>query len=121
MNPIQQQSLEQTRRQFLGTSSRIGVGAAALATLLSGSANAETLSQSRRRSLATDNGPGYGPGPSYGPGPGYGPGYGPRGGNPSRGYGEPPSDGRYGAPQGGQPQRQEDENPRRDYANPGAW
>jgi hypothetical protein len=66
MNPVQQQalaqSLEQTRRQFLGTSSRIGVGAAALATLLSGTASGKTLPDSKSLSLATDNGPGYGPG-----------------------------------------------------------
>ena len=62
MNPIQQQLLEQTRRQFLGTSARIGVGAAALASLLSRNANADKSPGGQPRSLAVGNGPGYGPG-----------------------------------------------------------
>jgi hypothetical protein len=62
MNPIQQQLLEQTRRQFLGASARIGVGAAALASLLCETKGADRSSADGRHSLATDNGPGYGPG-----------------------------------------------------------
>lgn len=67
---------------------------------------------------------GYGSGGGWG-GPGWGapPGYGPWGGfpPPRPGYGPPPGQGRYAPPSGERPQRQEDQNPRRDYANPGAW
>lgn len=68
MDPIEQNLLEQTRRQFLGTSSRIGVGAAALASLMGASSIADESNNKDRHSLATDNGPGYGPG---NPGPGH--------------------------------------------------
>lgn len=61
MDSINQHLLQQTRRHFLGTSSRIGVGAAALASLLRADLPA-TLLPGDERSLATDNGPGYGPG-----------------------------------------------------------
>lgn len=70
MNPRQQQLLQQTRRQFLGASSRIGVGTAALASLLCENAGADSMSGNRRHSLAIDNGPGYGagnPGPVHFP------------------------------------------------------
>lgn len=61
MNPIQEMQLQQTRRQFLGASGRVGIGAAALATLLNPTA---TAAESVRPpgSLARNNGPGYGPG-----------------------------------------------------------
>lgn len=58
MNPLQEHFLQQTRRQFLGASSRIGIGAAALASLLPEFGLANDTSSS----LATNNGPGYAPG-----------------------------------------------------------
>ncbi len=62
MDPIQQFLLQQSRRQFLGNASRIGIGAAALASLIGKTAIADALPIQAGHSLATDNGPGYGPG-----------------------------------------------------------
>lgn len=64
MNPINQLLYSQSRRQFLGSSSRVGIGAAALASLLGsdGFASGVPADASSRGSLARDNGPGYGPG-----------------------------------------------------------
>jgi hypothetical protein len=61
---------QQTRRQFLSASSRIGVGAIALGTLLNRSAAADLPAVTVADSLATNNGPGYGsgnPGPVHFP------------------------------------------------------
>lgn len=57
MNPFNEYRLNLTRRHFLRDASRIGLGAAALATL-----GAE--SNANAASLAEHNGPGYGPGQS---------------------------------------------------------
>lgn len=65
MNPLQHYLHQQTRRQFLAATGRVGIGGAALATLLNESARADGAGDN---SLAVGNGPGYGPG---NPGPGH--------------------------------------------------
>ncbi|MFT6620552.1 MAG: hypothetical protein ACJASX_003465 [Limisphaerales bacterium] len=53
MDPLTEYRMEQTRRQFLGTTGRVGIGAAALASL---GASASVVDGS---GLAKNNGPGY--------------------------------------------------------------
>ena len=62
MNPLESFLQNQTRRQFLGSCGRVGVGAAALNTLLQSDLLANKLGDPAPRSLATGNGPGYAPG-----------------------------------------------------------
>ena len=59
MNPIDEYRLNLTRRHFLRHTSRVGLGAAALATLCGA-----TDSVADEGNLAADNGPGYAPGSS---------------------------------------------------------
>ena len=56
MNPIVEHHLDQTRRQFLSTVGRAGIGSAALASLLGPSSSFGAAN------LAQANGPGYSPG-----------------------------------------------------------
>lgn len=64
MNPLNEYLQSQSRRQFLGSSGRVGIGAAALASLLGGDgfASDAATDASTGSSLARNNGPGYGPG-----------------------------------------------------------
>ena len=64
MSPLHEYLQAQTRRQFLGSCGRVGIGAAALASLLGGDALAGVSNPGSRvdKSLAENNGPGYGPG-----------------------------------------------------------
>ena len=57
MDPITEARLNVTRRHFLGGAGRVGLGSAALTSLLQ-----PDLFAAPRESLATHNGPGYGPG-----------------------------------------------------------
>jgi hypothetical protein len=61
MNPLDDYYQRQNRRQFLGASSRIGVGMAAFYSLLSSGQPVPAMDD-KRTSLAISNGPGYGPG-----------------------------------------------------------
>lgn len=60
MNSVHEYLTGQTRRQFLGSTGRVGIGAAALNALLGSSVLGNSAKP--EKSLATDNGPGYGPG-----------------------------------------------------------
>jgi hypothetical protein len=59
MDPIEQFQLNATRRHFLNHTGRVGLGSAALMSLLGSQAGA---APEGRASLAQNNGPGYGPG-----------------------------------------------------------
>ncbi len=60
MNPINVFLKRQTRRQFLGAAGRVGIGAAALGSMLRQESTA--TGGGEEKSLAVDNGPGYSPG-----------------------------------------------------------
>ncbi|MEL7496432.1 MAG: DUF1501 domain-containing protein [Planctomycetota bacterium] len=68
MNPIEKQLALQTRRHFLTSAGRLGLGAAALASMSASRADAGWRSgksmsnQEKQDGLAADNGPGYLPG-----------------------------------------------------------
>ena len=57
MDPITETHMNVTRRHFISNAGRVGLGSAALMSLM----NRELLAESGK-SLATNNGPGYGPG-----------------------------------------------------------
>ena len=57
MDPIHEAQMNVTRRHFLGSAGRVGLGSAALASLMQ-----PRLFAGGGDSLATHNGPGYGPG-----------------------------------------------------------
>ena len=59
MNPIDEYRLDSTRRQFIGKAGRVGLGSAALMSLLSPKLFSAPDSAA---SLAAHNGPGYSPG-----------------------------------------------------------
>lgn len=59
MKPIQELIQQASRRQFLGSIGRVGIGAAALTSLLG---SGKTFGNTIDESLATNNGPGYPPG-----------------------------------------------------------
>ncbi len=61
MHPFEDYCQRQNRRQFLGASSRVGIGMAAFYSLMRAGKSALALDD-RQKSLATSNGPGYGPG-----------------------------------------------------------
>lgn len=67
MNPLEEHLVNLTRRQFLGSTGRVGIGTAALASLLPSNLLASETGLTSGTSLATNNGPGYGPG-QVGPG-----------------------------------------------------
>ncbi len=61
MKSVRELCHQQARRQFLGSLGRVGIGAAALTTLMGSSVSASRL-EGHDDSLAISNGPGYSPG-----------------------------------------------------------
>ena len=61
MHPFDDYCQRQNRRQFLGASSRVGIGMAAFYSLMR-SGKPLTAMDDQQKSLAISNGPGYGPG-----------------------------------------------------------
>jgi len=62
MNPLKETLQQLARRQFLGSIGRVGIGAAALNSLMSSPAAAGLSLTQADESLAVNNGPGYSPG-----------------------------------------------------------